>query len=86
MARPMIAREFGNYLVEAGVLTPEELNLTSRIVIDCTAGEAVQVYVQRYGDSDALKALAPMLAGLIRPGEETAQLDPPEGAGSDGED
>lgn len=75
---------FAKCLVEAGVLTQEEANRSSRIVIDCTHGKAVQVYVQRYGEADALAKLAPMLAGMIPAGEDTADIEPPGGAASNG--
>ena len=66
---------FTKLLVEAGVLTQAEVDRTSRIVIDCTQGEAVQIYIQRFGDSEALAKLAPMLAGLIPSGDETAHIE-----------
>ena len=70
--RPVLSHWFGQQLVEAGVIRAEELNSISRIVIDCTVGEAVQVYVQRFGDADALAKLAPILGGMLRDGTETA--------------
>lgn len=71
--RPVLSEWFGKQLVEAGVISAEELNGISRIVIDCTAGEAVQVYVQRFGDKDALARLAPMLGGMLPGGDQTAE-------------
>lgn len=75
---------FAKCLIEAGILTQDEVNRTSRIVIDCSMDAPVTVYIQRYGDADALAKLAPMLEGLIRPGSETAGAEPPGEAVSDG--
>ena len=75
---------FAKMLVEAGVLSQEEVNRTSRIVIDCSADGAVQIYVQRFADHAALAKLAPMLGGMIRAGEETAETGTLEGMASDG--
>ena len=55
----MTAWGFAKCLVEAGVLTQEEVNRTSRIVIDCQADGTVQIYVQKFADSKALAELAP---------------------------
>lgn len=76
--------EFAKCLVEAGVCTQEEVNRASRIVIDCQWDSAVQIYVQRYGEIKALRRLAPMLGGMIRAGEETAEGGTLEGAAADG--
>lgn len=86
MGQVMTPWEFGKCLVEAGVLTQEEVNRTSRVVIDCSFDKPVQIYIQRYGEREALSALAPMLAGLLRAGEETADIEPPEGVRADGQD
>jgi hypothetical protein len=59
------AFRFGAMLVEAGVITREELNNTRRIVIDATADHGVMVYVEKYGDTEALANLAPMLKGMF---------------------
>lgn len=56
---------FCKALTEAGVLTEAEAASASRIVIDCKHDEAVQVYVQRFGDAEALTKLAPMLKGMF---------------------
>lgn len=76
---------FAKCLIEAGVITQEEANATSRIVIDCSMDAPVTIYLQRHGDVEALKKLAPMLTGLIRAGEETAEIEPPEGMTADGD-
>jgi len=52
---PVTSEWFAKRLAEAGVISAEELNEISRIVIDCTVGNAVQVYVQRFGQADALE-------------------------------
>jgi hypothetical protein len=59
-------QHFGKMLVEAGVLTQERLNKTARIVIDAdTYNGAVMIYVQEFGQGDALAKLAPMLKGML---------------------
>jgi hypothetical protein len=70
--------QFGRALVAAGVLTQDDVNHASRIVIDCTMDAPVQVYVQRYGNASALERLAPMLSGMLRSGDETAPVKPAE--------
>jgi hypothetical protein len=75
----MTPRAFAKCLVDAGLLTQEEANRTSRVVIDCSMDAPVTIYVQRYGDADALAKLAPMLNGMVRAGSETAQAEPREG-------
>jgi hypothetical protein len=60
---------FGQMLVEAGVLTKERLGNTARIVIDAKGDDGtVTLYVQEYGDSEALARLAPMLKGILDDG------------------
>lgn len=56
---------FGQILVEAGVLTQEELGQATRIVIDCPADGVPQIYIQKYADESAMRKLAPMLKGLL---------------------
>lgn len=73
---PMTPWAFAKCLVDAGVLTQEEVNKTSRIVIDCSRDSAVEIYLQQYGQADALTRLAPMLSGLIRDGAQTADIEP----------
>jgi hypothetical protein len=60
----IMAWHFGRALVEAGVLTQEELNETHRIVIDATSGQPAFIYIQRFGD-DKLAKLAPMIKDMI---------------------
>jgi hypothetical protein len=76
---PMTPWAFAKCLVDAGLLAQEEVNRTSRIVIDCSMDAPVTIYIQRYGDADALAKLAPMLNGMVRAGNETAQVEPREG-------
>ncbi len=73
---PMTPQEFGRCLVAAGVLTQEELNRTTRVVIDCTMDSPVEIYVQRTGERHALIKLAPMLGEMLRRGEDTTGLKP----------
>jgi len=52
--RPITGRAFGAALVVAGVLTQEELNQTSRIVIDASAKGVVVMYLEREMDERLL--------------------------------
>ena len=61
----MSALAFGKALVSAGLMTEDELCQTRRVVIDCTEGHAVMFYTEKFGDTDGLTALVPMLKGLI---------------------
>ena len=56
---------FGNALVEAGVFTKEELNTIHRVVIDAKSGHPIMVYVEKYGDDEALAGLAPLIKDMI---------------------
>ena len=56
---------FGNALVKAGIFTKEELNDIHRVVIDVKSGHAVMVYVEKYGDVEALAGLAPLIKDMI---------------------
>lgn len=56
---------FAKMLVEAGVITEERMNKTARLVIDLQPNGELMIYVQEFGDTEALKKLAPMLKGMI---------------------
>lgn len=56
---------FAKALVEAGVITEERLNKTTRIVIDMNNNGELTIYTQEFGDGEALAKLAPMLKGMI---------------------
>ena len=72
------AHGFGQILVQAGVLTQDEAGMTRRIVIDCTDGHGVMVYVERYADSESLVRLAPMLRDIIPPRTDTPPIPTPD--------
>lgn len=50
MHRPITTYKLARALVNAGLLTEDEINRTTRIVIDAKAGDAVTVYLQQIGD------------------------------------
>ncbi len=56
---------FGKMLVEAGVISRERLNNTCRIVIDANSDGELFIYIQEFGNREALEKLAPMLKGMI---------------------
>ena len=59
---------FTKALVDAGLLTEEEMINTRRIVIDITNDAVPVLYIEKYGDDSALAKLAPMLKGMFRDG------------------
>lgn len=65
MSSVITSGNFVDMLVEAGVVTREQASRISRIVIDCNHDRPVQIYIQEYGQANALEQLAPMLKGMI---------------------
>jgi hypothetical protein len=69
-------RQFAKALEEAGVIS--DLNTVQRIVIDVNGWDAVQVYVQRIGDSRLLDAFSGPL-GMMLADARAAEPDAPLG-------
>lgn len=66
-------------LVEAGVFTQDEINLTRRIVIDINVDEVPVMYVERYTDEKLLDVL-PVLGKIkIMGTEEMVEYEPRDG-------
>lgn len=68
MSKMITSRAFAKALVDAGVLTQDEVNRTRRIVIDIVENDVPRLYIERYGD-EALLEIAPMLKEMIPDGE-----------------
>jgi hypothetical protein len=73
MARIILAHEFWQALVKAGVMDPERDGMINRIVIDAREGYAVKMYIERYAEEPLLK-IATTLQGIsiknVSTGEE----------------
>lgn len=65
----IMSNKFFDALLASGIVSKEEF--VRRVVIDATVGEAVVLYVERYGDSRLLEVV-PALTGV-----EIRQTDKP---------
>lgn len=62
----MNAFSFAKALVDAGMVAEADLKFISRYVIDCNASTGtVEIYIQKFGDEEALAKLMPMLAPIM---------------------
>ena len=68
-SRVIKAEKFGQALAEAGIV--KDLDYVRRIVIDAEAGNAVKIYVERFGDERLLN-VALTLEGI----EVSSQVRP----------
>jgi hypothetical protein len=57
----------GQKLVEAGVMTQEQVNLCRRIVLDCAVNSIPQLYIQLDVTDDVMDKIAPILPQLLPP-------------------
>lgn len=71
MSTPIAGWQFGQALIEAGVITPEER--VRRIVIDAPADGPVVLYVERYGDDRLLQVATTLRGVTVLPAAEGQQ-------------
>jgi hypothetical protein len=63
----MPVQEFGRTLVACGLMTQEQVNRTSRFVIDAdTQTGLVKLYTVQFGETDKLNDLLPQIKDLVQ--------------------